>query len=1060
MTNGGVVPARRPALVPQKPRRSCLSVPGHASRMHEKALSLAADETVFDLEDAVAPGAKAQAREAVAATLARAEWAGRMVAIRINAVGSKECHDDLALVRELALRIELTAVVPKVQSGDELVEVANRLDDAVGLQALIETPAGIEAAPQIACSTPRLRALILGYADLASALGRRGAERHIDRWLYHQEAVLAAARIAGLHAIDGPFLLLGDPVALGRAARVARGLGYDGKWAIHPDQVPVLNQVFAASDAELRWAGKVQDSLAEAAQSGDAAVRVDGAMVDEAMRAHADRLHALPRRAPPSARLQLTGSPFYEDLAVGQSVRAPGVTITDGLAAVRQAIVGDLLRLPLDAPLCREVTGAPSVLAHPSLVCDLAMRQSTYPSGRWLGNLFVRGLAVRPVHVGATLRTTSEAVAKGRVTSAGRGTRGMVLLHVTARDEAEQIVLQCHRCAQLPARGNDTGEVGDDVMAASDAIAEPDVHELVPRDWRLDALRRQPLGPVFAELDAGKTWTVELGETVVSAPEVAMTHTDAIDGAHGRRLVHGGQVIGVASAHLTRVLPDVATILAWRSWDHLGPTYEGDRLRSQIALERLEPLHDGGLVYARILVLAAFDDEDVPRRVLDWRLTALCRNRVAWCLHYALEPSRMHHRRRTCIRFVGRISVVRPLRMLAGVFAMPASRPLEGIRVVGLEHSVAGPLCTRILGDMGADVIKVERPGAGDFSRHWDHNANGEGAQFWWLNRGKRSIALDLKDSDDRAVFERLLDRADVLVHNLSPAAAERLGLADPSLDERFPSLVSCQISGYGNSGPLRDRKAYDMLVQAESGIMSVTGTPTHPSRAGVSVCDVGTGMYAAALVLGAVIEQRRTGRGRRLDIAMMDAALEFVAPMLMSYANAGVVYERLPQRHHAIAPYGVFYCRDGEGVLIAVEQNSEWRLVCERLLGDATLADDPRYSTNAARITHREAVDHMVADAVGALDFGAMTAVFDEMNLAYGALNSMAEVATHSVLRDRGALRTVAGRGDRQVDTVIGVGERLFAAASEPGAPPELDQHREAILDEVGRGHHEGAPA
>jgi itaconate CoA-transferase len=382
----------------------------------------------------------------------------------------------------------------------------------------------------------------------------------------------------------------------------------------------------------------------------------------------------------------------------------------------------------------------------------------------------------------------------------------------------------------------------------------------------------------------------------------------------------------------------------------------------------------------------------------------------------------------------------------------PGVGPLTGVQVVGLEHSVAGPLCTRILGDMGADVIKVERPGGGDFSRHWDRNANGDGAQFWWLNRGKRSIALDLKNSPDRTVFDRLLDRADVLVHNLSPAAASRLGLSDPSFDVRFPSLVSCQISGYGASGSLRDRKAYDMLVQAESGIMSLTGTPAQPSRAGVSVCDVGTGMYAATLVLGALIEQRQTGRGRRLDVAMMDAALEFVAPMLISYANAGVLYERVPQRHHAIAPYGVFHCRDGEGVLIAVEQNREWGLMCERLLGDARLADDPRYSTNSARITHREAVDRMVADAVGALELTAMTALFDELGLAYGILNSMAEVDGHPVLRERGARRTVAGPGGREVKTLIGLGERLFAAGSDAGAPPELDQDRDAILDELGR--------
>lgn len=369
---------------------------------------------------------------------------------------------------------------------------------------------------------------------------------------------------------------------------------------------------------------------------------------------------------------------------------------------------------------------------------------------------------------------------------------------------------------------------------------------------------------------------------------------------------------------------------------------------------------------------------------------------------------------------------------------------------MGLEHSVAGPLCTRILGDLGADVIKVERPEGGDFSRHWDRNANGEGAQFWWLNRAKRSIALNLKDTSDRALFDRLLDHADVLVHNLSPAAVARLGLADAAFDARFPSLISCQISGYGGVGPLRDRKAYDMLVQAESGIMSLTGTPAQPSRAGVSVCDVGTGMYAAVLVLGALVEKRRSGRGQRLDIAMMDAALEFVAPMLMSYANTGVLYERAPQHHHAIAPYGAFRCRGGESILIAVEQSREWRLICERLLGNSALADDPRFSSNSARITNVEAVDQMVGSAIASFDLSTITAMFDELGLAYGILNTMAEVEAHPVVGEREALETVLGPQGREVKTLIGVGERAFGTREEGGAPPRLDEHRDAILDEL----------
>jgi citrate lyase beta subunit/acyl dehydratase len=598
--------------------------------MHEKALTLAADEVVFDLEDAVAPGAKAEARDTIAATLAAPAWASRTVAVRINAPGSAELDADLELVRALRERLELTVVVPKVEQPGELAGVADRLGGGTGVQALIETPAGVAAAHEIAHAAEQLCALILGYADLATALGRRGAERHVDRWLYHQETVLAAARAARVQAIDGPFLRLGDPAALSRAARAARELGFDGKWAIHPEQVEPLNRAFAATEPELRWAGAVVDALAAAADSGDAAVRVEGAMVDEAMRAHAERLLALPHIQAAVPTKTLDGPPYYEDLAVGQTFSAPGLTITAGHAALHQAIVGDRLRLSLDAPLCRQVTGAESALAHPMLVCDIAIGQSTQPSGRVLGNLFYRGLAARPLHIGQTLRTTTTVVAKRRSSSSGRAPRGMVLLHITAVDDFGRIVLDYHRCPLLPARADDPGEAGDDITAAADAVAERDVHDLVPASWRLDGLRRERLGPLFAELQPGMSWALEAGETVTCAPELArlslnlaMTHTDATAGAHGQRLVYGGHVIGIAAAHLTRALPDLATVLAWRSCDHLGPTFEGDLLHSEITLEELEPLADGGLLHARILVSATAPDDDAARPVLDWRLSAL-----------------------------------------------------------------------------------------------------------------------------------------------------------------------------------------------------------------------------------------------------------------------------------------------------------------------------------------------------------------------------------------------------------------------------------------------------
>jgi citrate lyase beta subunit/acyl dehydratase len=615
--------------IPWRMRRSCLSVPGHALRMHEKALVVPADEVVFDLEDAVAPSAKQEAREAIAGTLGRPDWRQRTVAVRVNAPASSELAADLELARGLGRIHDLTVVVPKVAGPDVLVGIAEQLGAGIGLQALIETPEGIEAVGEIARSTPQLQALILGYADLATALGRRGAEGRVERWLYHQEALLTAARAAALQAIDGPFLRLGEPLWLARAARAARELGFDGKWAIHPEQVEVLNRAFAASERELRWAGAVTDALASAAEGGEAAVRVEGGMVDEAMRARAQRLLALPRRSDSAGR-PLDGPPYYEDVAVDEVFHAPGLTLTAAHGALHQAVVGDRLRLSLDEPLCGEVTGAGSLLAHPMLVCDVAIGQSTEPSGRVLGNLFYRGLAARPVHLGVTLRTTTTVVAKRRAGSSGRAPRGMVLLHVTAVDAAGQVVLDYYRCPLLPARRDDPDEAGDDVRAVADRAAQRDVHDLIPTHWRLEVLRREPLGVLFEALRPELSWSLEAGETVTCAPELArlslnlaMTHTDATASAHGQRLVYGGHVIGVAASHLTRALPDLATILAWRSCDHLGPTFEGDLLRSEITLEGLDPLSDGGLVDARILVSAQAEEDDDPRPVLDWRLTAL-----------------------------------------------------------------------------------------------------------------------------------------------------------------------------------------------------------------------------------------------------------------------------------------------------------------------------------------------------------------------------------------------------------------------------------------------------
>jgi citrate lyase beta subunit/acyl dehydratase len=606
------------------PRRSCLVLPAHAARMHAKARASAADEVVFDLEDAVAGDAKPAARAQLTATLSEPEWAGRAIAIRVNAPGSADLPVDLALWAQLApLRPSL--VIPKVQGSADVEQVVAEVGDDVAIQALIETPEGIAVAAEVARHASVV-ALILGYADLAAALGRRGAEEDPGSWLVQQEALIAAARIGGAQAIDGPFFGIRDQRGVAGAARRARALGFDGKWAIHPDQVAPLNAAFAPSPREQRWAHEVREAVAQAGRSGGAAAQLGGAMVDDAMVRRADRLLALPAAEPAAARpapARVVGAPYFEDLAVGDVFGAPGITISAGHAALHQAVIGDRLRLALDAPLYEAVSGQAGLLAHPMLVCDLAIGQSTTPSARVLGNLFYRGLGSRPVTVGSTLRTQTEVVARR---AASRG-RGVVALRVTTIDQQGAPVLDFWRCPLLPARGDEEGEQPADDL---DAVGQPvDVHALVP-DWDLAPLREHPLGTLFAELQAGETYAVEAAETVTSAPElarlslnVAMTHTDAASGAHGERLVYGGHVIGVAAAHLVRAFPDLATILAWESCDHLGPTFEGDRLTTTLELLALEALSDGGLLRVRAQVAAHGADDDDPRDVLDWTLVAL-----------------------------------------------------------------------------------------------------------------------------------------------------------------------------------------------------------------------------------------------------------------------------------------------------------------------------------------------------------------------------------------------------------------------------------------------------
>ena len=611
--------------------RSCLVVPGHKQRMRDKATAALADEVVFDLEDAVPAGEKEAARAAVLALLAESKWRTRRVAVRVNAPRTPAQVADLAALSGLA-HPSWSVVVPKVERVQELAPVVAALGDRVRIQALIESPRGLLAAPQIA-DHHAVVALIIGYADLAAALGRRPVGESLEDWRVQREQLVVAARAGGTAAIDGPYFALRDARGLGDAALVARAAGFDGKWAIHPDQIAVINAAFAPTAPEFVWARAVLDAL-----DVEGVASVGGAMVDEAMARRARRLLALGEAAVAAgpdgtergdglARpVRRVGAPYYDELATGQVFNGPGVTVTTGHAALHQAVIGDRLRLALDATLAEAVTGRPGVLAHPTLVCDIAIGQSTAPSGRVVGNLFYRGLGCRPVHVGATLRTRTEVVARR---DASRR-RGIAALRVTSTDQDGAPVLDFWRCPLLPMRGG--RERGQAPGAADDlaAVGVPaDPRDYVPTGWDLAPLREAPLGPLLAQLAAGDVFEVEAGETITSAPELArltlnlaMTHTDARTSVYGERLVYGGHVIGIAAAHLTRALPDLATILVWDSCDHLAPSFEGDILTSRIEITQIEPLDDGGLVQLRIR-LAARSPGGLDRDVLDWKLVAL-----------------------------------------------------------------------------------------------------------------------------------------------------------------------------------------------------------------------------------------------------------------------------------------------------------------------------------------------------------------------------------------------------------------------------------------------------
>ena len=378
-----------------------------------------------------------------------------------------------------------------------------------------------------------------------------------------------------------------------------------------------------------------------------------------------------------------------------------------------------------------------------------------------------------------------------------------------------------------------------------------------------------------------------------------------------------------------------------------------------------------------------------------------------------------------------------------------AALPLDGITVVALEQAVAAPFSTRQLADLGARVIKVERPGTGDFARDYDRAVHGQSSYFVWLNRGKESLELDLKSPAGQEILRALLARADVLVQNLAPGAAERAGFGAAALREQFPRLVCCSVSGYGPSGPYTVKKAYDLLVQAEAGLLAVTGTPGEQVKAGISVADIAAGMYAFTGVLTALYEREQTGHGSSFDVAMLDALGEWMTQPVYYSVYGGHPPLRTGARHQSISPYGPYAAGDGGQVFIGIQNEREWAVLCAQILGRPELATDPRFATNIDRLAHDAELREIITEALAALPPGEVTARLDAAGIANARLRTPAGLAEHPQLAARDRWREVATPGGpvRALLPPVTVPGREAAM----GPVPSRGQHTAAILAELG---------
>ncbi|KAE8754464.1 CoA transferase [Paraburkholderia madseniana] len=376
-------------------------------------------------------------------------------------------------------------------------------------------------------------------------------------------------------------------------------------------------------------------------------------------------------------------------------------------------------------------------------------------------------------------------------------------------------------------------------------------------------------------------------------------------------------------------------------------------------------------------------------------------------------------------------------------------KPLDGVKVITLEHAIAAPFCTRQLADLGARVIKIERPGVGDFARAYDERVHGMASHFVWCNRSKESLTLDVKAPQAQDIFARLLEDTDVLVQNLAPGAAARLGLSYEALRDRYPRLIVCNISGYGSDGPYRDKKAYDLLIQSESGFLSITGGPDSPAKAGCSIADIAAGMYAYTNILSALLQRSKTGLGREIDVSMLESMVEWMTYPLYYAFDGASPPPRAGAAHATIYPYGPFPAGDAKTVMLGLQNEREWGVFCSQVLLEPELAIDRRFSSNSKRVAAREELREIIVAAFSKLTSEEVLSRLDSAQIANARMNDMPDVWSHPQLKERNRWVSI----DSPAGAIPALLPPGVSTASDVRLEPvpALGQHTEALLNELG---------